>query len=167
MRVSMIAAMARNRVIGRGNDLPWNLPDDMAFFVAKTKGHHVLMGRKNYESIPPRYRPLPNRPNVVITRQTDFNAEGCHVVHALEEGLALAKDSGEEEAFIIGGGEIYTLGLAMAERIYLTEIQAEIAGDAYFPETDKGQWQETARTHHPADEKHAYAFDFVVYERKA
>ena len=167
MIVSMIAAATENRVIGRENDLPWNLPDDMQHFVSKTKGHFVLMGRKNYESIPERFRPLPNRPNVIITRQRDYQAEGCHIVHSLSEGLRMAEQEGESEAFIIGGGEIYTLGLPFAHRLYLTEIHTSLDGDAHFPDfTDQG-WEEVSREHHPKDERHDYSFDFVVYERPA
>ena len=161
----MIAAATENNVIGKDNDLPWHLPDDMKFFVNKTKGHHVLMGRKNYESIPHKFRPLPNRPNVVITRQRDYLAEGCSVVHSLEEGLEMASNAQEKEAFIIGGGEIYTLGMSLAQRLYITEIHTTLEGDAFFPQIDPAQWTEIERTHHPKDERHPYSFDFVTYER--
>ena len=161
----MIAAVAENRVIGKDNDLAWNLPDDMKFFMQKTSGHHVIMGRKNYESIPLKFRPLPNRTNIIITRQADYLAEDCIVVHSLETALDVAMKNGEQEAFIIGGGEIYTLGLSMADRMYITEVKAAFEGDAYYPEYDPSQWREVDRKHHPADERHTFAFDFVTYER--
>jgi dihydrofolate reductase len=136
MIVSMIAAVASNRVIGKNNDLPWHLPDDMKYFMQTTKSHHCIMGRKNYDSIPEKFRPLPNRTNI------------------------------EPEIFIIGGAEIYRLGLPYANRLYLTEIHSAVAGDIFFPEFNKNDWREESRVSHDADERHKYAFDFVVYEKK-
>src|SRR6185369_7714358 len=144
MTISMIAALARNGVIGKANDLPWHLPDDMKFFMQTTKGHHVIMGRKNYESLPEKFRPLPNRINIVVTRQKDFHAPGCKVVHSLEEAIELVKSSSETEVFNIGGAEIFTQGLSMADRLYLTEIDTILEGDTYFPEIDKSIWKETS-----------------------
>jgi dihydrofolate reductase len=166
MIISMIAAVSKNRVIGKNNDLPWKLPDDMKFFMEKTKGHHAIMGRKNYESIPQKFKPLPNRTNIVVTRQKNFDAPGCIVVDSIDNGLAIAKDNQEAETFIIGGAEIYKLGLPYANRLYLTEINAEIQGDTFFPDYDRTQWLETSREHHGKDERHAYDFDFVVYNKK-
>ena len=147
----MIAAVSKNRVIGKNNDLPWKLPDDMKFFMETTKGHYAIMGRKNYESIPHKFKPLPNRTNIVVTRQKNYNAPRCVVVDSLEPGLTMAKENQETEAFIIGGAEIYKLGLPYANRLYLTEINAEIDGDTFFPEYDKTQWRETSRQHHAKD----------------
>jgi dihydrofolate reductase len=166
MNVSMIAALSKNRVIGKNNDLPWKLPDDMKFFMDKTKGHHVIMGRKNYDSIPKKFKPLPDRTNIVVTRQKKFEAPGCIVVDSLEKGLDIAKENNEPETFVIGGAEIYRLGLPHANKLYLTEIEAEIQGDTYFPLFDRNEWIETFRVHHSNDERHAYAFDFVLYEKK-
>lgn len=166
MKISMIAAMSQNRVIGKNNDIPWNLPDDFRFFKETTRHHHVIMGRKNYESLPPKYKPLPDRTNIIITRQSEYPVDGAIVVGSLEESLELAKNAGESEAFIIGGGEIYKLGLDIAETIYLTEIDAQIEGDVYFPEFDKNSWEERSRAHHPVDERHRFAFDFVTYDKK-
>lgn len=166
MNVSMIAALSKNRVIGKNNDLPWKLPDDMKFFMEKTKGHHVIMGRKNYDSIPRKFKPLPDRTNIVVTRQKQFDAPGCIVVDALEKGLAIAEENNEPETFVIGGAEIYRLGLPYANKLYLTEIEAEIQGDTYFPSFDRNEWIETSRVHHSNDERHAYGFDFVLYEKK-
>lgn len=165
MIVSMIAAMAENRVIGKNNDLPWKLPDDMKYFMETTKGHHCIMGRKNYDSIPPKFKPLADRTNIVVTRQENFTAPGCTVVHSLESALELAAGNGEQETFVIGGADIYRLGLPYATRLYLTEIKAPVAGDIFFPVFDKKEWREISRKPHDADERHKYAFDFVVYEK--
>lgn len=166
MIISMIAALSKNRVIGKNNDLPWKLPDDMKFFMETTKGHHAIMGRKNYDSIPQKFKPLPDRTNIVVTRQKNFRATGCIVVDSFEKGLAIAKENKENETFIIGGAEIYRLGLPYANRLILTEIDAVIEGDTYFPPLDYDQWKETSRQHHAKDERHAYPFDFVVYDKK-
>ena len=165
MIISQIVASSRNNVIGRDNDLPWHLPDDMQFFKDTTKGHHILMGRKNFESIPMKFRPLPNRVNIVVTRQADYNADGIELFNTIEEGIQFARDAGEEELFIIGGAEIYNQTIDQADRIYLTEINTEIEGDAHFPELDRSEWIEKDRRHHSVDEKHRYDFDFVIYER--
>lgn len=166
MIISLIAALTRNRVIGKNNDLPWHLPDDMKYFMHTTKGHHVIMGRKNYDSIPPKYRPLADRTNIVITRQAGFNAPGCIVVHSLQQALHAAEAAGEQEAFVIGGAQIYKEALPHAHRLYLTEIDTELEGDTYFPDVDLSEWKEISRQHHPSDNRHSYAFDYVIYERK-
>ncbi len=165
MIISLIAALSRNRVIGKNNDLPWHLPDDMKYFMQTTKSHHVIMGRKNYDSIPEKFRPLPNRTNIVVTRQKNFIAPGCKVVSSIDEGIALAQHAGEQEVFIIGGADMYVLGLPLSLRLYLTEIQTELQGDTFFPPVNLSGWKEISRTHHAADERHAHAFDFVVYDR--
>lgn len=166
MIVSAIAAVSKNMVIGRNNDLPWRLPDDMKFFMETTKGHHVIMGRKNYDSLKGKFKPLPNRINIVVTRQKDLTAPGCIVLNNISEGIEIAKSSGEEECFIIGGAEIYKLAMPQTNRLYLTEIDAVIDGDTFFPTVNKTEWTEMSRKHHPADERHAYAFDFVIYDKK-
>ena len=168
MKVSLIAAMAQNRVIGKENDLPWHLPDDFAYFKQKTGGHVIIMGRKSFEALG---KPLPKRTNIVITRQTDFRAEGITVVPSLEAALDVARpveaQAENPEIFVIGGAEIYALALPVADQIYLTEVQKTYDGDTRFPEFDKSVWDETSRHHHPADDRHETAFDFVVYERKS
>lgn len=166
MIISLIAALAKNRTIGKNNDLPWHLPDDMKYFMQTTKQHFVIMGRKNYESIPEKFRPLPNRTNIVITRTRDYQAPDCIVVNSLEAGLQQGRLAKESEIFIIGGSEIYKLGLPVANKLYLTEIDAVIEGDTYFPSLNFNEWQEVSRTHHKADARHAFAFAFVIYERK-
>lgn len=165
MIISLIAALSKNRVIGKNNDLPWHLPDDMKYFMQTTKGHHVIMGRKNYESLPEKFRPLPNRVNIVVTHQRNFQAPQCQVVHSLEDALNHARKNGEQEVFIIGGAAIYQAAMPETQRMYLTEIEATLEGDTYFPEIRKSEWKEISRQHHAADERHAYAFDIVVYER--
>ncbi|HTH55622.1 MAG TPA: dihydrofolate reductase [Cyclobacteriaceae bacterium] len=166
MTISIIAAVAKNQVIGKGNDLPWRLPDDMKFFMQTTNGHHVIMGRKNYESLPDKFKPLPNRTNIVVTHQRNYQAPGCSLVHELRDGIDLARNNGEKELFIIGGAEIYKLALPMTDVLYLTEIDVALDGDTFFPEWNKKQWKEISRRHHPVDEKHKFAFDFTVYRRQ-
>jgi dihydrofolate reductase len=166
MTISIIAALSQNHVIGKNNDLPWRLPDDMKYFMQTTKGHHVIMGRKNYQSIPEKFRPLPNRTNIVVTHQVNFLAPGCIVVHSLTDGIAIARAASEQEVFLIGGSEIYKAGMPLANKLYLTEIKAEIAGDVFYPSINKEEWFETSRKHHPADHNHRFEFDFVVYSRK-
>jgi dihydrofolate reductase len=165
MTISLIAAMAQNRVIGKNNDLPWRLPDDMRFFMQTTKGHYVIMGRKNYDSLHEKFRPLPDRTNIVVTRQKSLNAPGCLVVNAVEKALEVARQNNEQEAFIIGGAEIYNIALPSAHRLYLTEIHAPVEGDTYFPEFNSSEWKEVSRKPHAADERHRFSFDFVIYER--
>ncbi len=166
MIISQIAALSTNRVIGKNNRLPWHLPDDTKYFMQTTKEHCVILGRKNYESIPEKFRPLPNRTNIVVTRQEIFKAP-CPVVHSLHEGVEMARSLNEQELFIIGGAEIYTLGMPYTRRLYLTEIHAEIDGDTFFPEFNVSEWAEVSRKPHPVDDRHPFAFDFVVYERKS
>jgi dihydrofolate reductase len=165
MEVSAIAALSRNRVIGKNNDLPWKLPDDMRFFMETTKGHHVIMGRKNYDSLRGKFKPLPDRTNIIITRQKNLDAPGCVVFNDISEAISFAKKNGEKECFIIGGSDIYKLAMPFTTRLYLTEIDAEIDGDTFFPGVDLRSWKEVSRRHHPADERHKYAFDIVAYEK--
>ena len=165
MTISLIAALAQNGVIGKANDLPWHLPDDMKYFMLTTKGHHVIMGRKNYESLPEKFRPLPNRTSIVITRQKNYQAPGCSIVHQLEEGVKMAEGNGEQELFIIGGAEIYALGIPLADKPYLTEIHATIDGDTHFPAYRKEGWREISRQPHPSDDRHKFGFDFVIYKK--
>lgn len=166
MRVSLIVAVANNGVIGKDNDLIWHLPKDMLFFKETTLGHHVIMGRKNFESIPEKYRPLPNRTNVVITRQSDYKAEGCVVVNSVEEALEIAKQNGDTEPFIIGGGQIYKIALEqnLVDKIHLTKVHHTFEGDTFFPELGNN-WKEVAREENKADEKHKYNYDFITYTK--
>ncbi len=153
--------MAENRVIGVNNTLPWRLPADLRHFRQLTTGHHVIMGRRNYESIG---KPLPDRTNIVITRNPAYQAPGCRVKHSLVDALQNTQD--DPEVFIIGGAEIYRQAIAGADRIYLTLVHADISGDTFFPEFDAREWRETGRARHEADEKNPYAYSFVTYDRK-
>lgn len=171
MTISLIAAMAQNRIIGQDRpdgrpDLPWHLPDDFAYFKQKTSGHAIIMGRKSLDALG---KPLPKRINIVLTRNPDFRFEGVTVVGTLTEALVAAQQAEathpQPEIFVIGGAEIYALALPVATRIYLTELQRTYEGDAAFPEFDKTDWREVSRQHHPADDRHETAFDFVVYEK--
>lgn len=165
MTISLIAALAKNRVIGKDNDLPWRLPDDMKYFMSTTSGHAVIMGRKNFDSLPPKYRPLSNRLNIVITRQQAWQGNGAVTVHSWDEAITVAATHPDKEVFVIGGEQIFELALPHAHKLYLTEISADIEGDTFFPIVNNRHWRETSRKHHPLDEKHGYAFDFVIYER--
>ena len=166
MNVSLIVAISKNRVIGKDNDLIWHLPKDMKFFKDTTLGHHVIMGRKNFESIPHKYSPLPNRTNIVVTRQTNYTAKGCIVVNCIEDALKIAQKNGDTEPFIIGGGQIYKIALKLdlVDKIYLTKIWHTFDGDVFFPELDKS-WKETSRVINNADEKHKYNYDFITLEK--
>jgi dihydrofolate reductase len=162
MQITAIAAMSLNRVIGKDNQIPWYLPADLRFFMQTTVGHHVLMGRKNYLSMG---KPLPRRTNIVITRNPFFVSSGCLVVHSLEEALALAHERDEQEAFIIGGGEIYRLSMDYLDKIYLTTIDLRVGGDVFFPEIDPEAWRVVDVKRYEADEKNADAFKIETYER--
>lgn len=155
---SIIAAMASNRVIGINNTLPWRLPADLAHFKALTLGHHIIMGRKTWESLG---KPLPGRTSVIITRDQHFSVPGCVVAHSLADAMAACE--GDAEAFFIGGADLYRQALELADRMYLTEVKTEVAGDAWFPEFDHARWVETSRKHCSADEKNGFDYDFVVY----
>ena len=167
MKVTAIVAAAENGTIGREGDLPWHLPDDMKFFQRTTRGHHVITGRKNYESIPVRFRPLKDRVNVVVTRDRDYQAPGAVVVNSLEEALEHAGSQHETEAFIIGGGQIYREAIAkgLVHTVLLTRVHAQVEGDTRFPELPPAAWKEVWREEHPADDRHAHAFSFVRLER--
>jgi|SRR6218665_1909286 len=163
--ISIIVAVSENNVIGKDNTLIWHLPADMKFFKEKTSGHCVITGRKNYESIPEKFRPLPNRTNIVITRQKEYLAPGAVVAASLEEAIEKAKAVGDPEIFIIGGAEIYRQSLRYTDKIYLTQIRHTFEGDAFFPELNPAEWKETARTAGVTDDKNKYAYDFVTFEK--
>ncbi len=157
----MIAAMAKNRVIGMDNDMPWHLPDDLKFFKAKTTGKPVVMGRKTFESIGS--RPLPNRPNVVISRNPELQLEGVSVYNSVDDALEAFKDS--EEVIIMGGGQLYKQMLPRADRLYLTLIDAEIEGDTLFPDWTQFDWKTVESIPHSTDERHEYAFEFITLDK--
>ena len=160
-RISIISAMASNRAIGIRNTLPWQLPEDLKHFKALTMGHHIVMGRKTYDSIG---KPLPGRDTVIVTRNADYAVPGCLAVNSLDAALTVSH--GDAEVFFVGGAELYRQALPIAHRIYLTEIQRVFDGDAFFPEFDKSQWVETAREKHRTDGPNGFEYHFVIYDRK-
>ena len=186
-QLAIVVAMAENRVIGRNGDLPWRLPDDWKHFKQLTSGHTVIMGRKTFESLP--HGPLPERRNLVVTRQPDYTADGATITHSLDEAIELARvedDRAREDskrarsspterarssptrAYLIGGAQLYTEALQrdLVETIHLTRVHAHPEGDVWFPRFDADAWALVERTAHPADDRHAHAFTFERYERK-
>lgn len=158
--ISMIVAADENNVIGKDNQLIWHLPDDLKFFKQKTSGHCIIMGRHTFESVG---KPLPNRTNIIITRDKNYKAEGCKVVHSLEDALELAKE--DDNPFIVGGEQIYRLALPIADEVFLTRIHHEFEGDRHFPELGE-EWILTESIPHPKDEKHEYSFAFKTYRKR-
>ena len=163
MIVSLMVAYSKNRVIGKDNRLLWRLSDDLKNFKRVTSGHHIIMGRKTYESIG---RALPNRTNVVITRNKNFQAPGCVVVHSLEAAIDLARDNGETQAIITGGGEIYQQALSIVDKMYITEVDCEIDGDAYFPEIDTSHWKLVDEVHWQQDDKNEFNWTYKELSRQ-
>lgn len=167
MIISLVVAVARNSVIGDAGSMPWRMPSDLKYFKRITMGKPVVMGRKTFDSIG---RPLPGRPNVVVTRRSDFAADGVVVAGSVEEGLGeaarLATGLAVDEIMVIGGGEIYQQALDRAHRVYLTELSLDVKGDTRFPELDDDLWRETARETHPAGEGDSADYAFVIYERR-
>lgn len=161
MILSAITAVAENNVIGIHNELPWRLPADMKYFKNVTMGHVVIMGRKTYESFG---KALPGRTSIVVTRQKDYVLADATVVHSLEAAIDKSRSSGEEEAFVIGGAEIYKQSMNVLDKLYLTRIHADFEGDAFFPELDKERWKLVKNEVHEADEKNPYNYSFQVWE---
>ena len=160
MTVSIIAAVARNGIIGKGLDLPWHLPADLSRFKRITMGHHLIMGRRTFEAIG---RPLPGRTSIVLTRSAVELPGGVGRARSLDEALDLA--AGDDEVFIVGGAALFTEALSRADRLYLTRLRAEFDGDVYFPDLDLADWRETAREEHDADARHPCPYTFLTYER--
>lgn len=159
--ISFIWGQDSHGLIGHDNALPWRLPADMGWFKKNTMGKPILMGRKTYESIG---RPLPGRSNLILSRQQDLQIEGCAVVHSLDEARSAVPDA--DEIMVMGGAEIYALLFDQAERLYITAIDAEFEGDAWFPEFDPKPWREVFRESHQPDDKNAYPYTFSILERK-
>jgi dihydrofolate reductase len=162
MKISVIAAMSRNRIIGSDGALPWHLPDDLARFKSITTGHTVIMGRKTFESVG---KPLPNRRTIVITRNNDYQCASVFIAHSLDEALDHA--AREDEVFILGGEAVYRIALPRADCLYLTIIHATIEGDTYFPTLDFDDWKLVEDERYEPDDRHAYAFSFRRYERRS
>jgi dihydrofolate reductase len=159
--ITMIAAAGQNNELGKDNDLVWHLPDDFKRFKQLTTGHFIIMGRKTFESFP---KPLPNRTHLVITRNPNYQKEGAVVVHSIDE--ALLRSSADEQPFIIGGGEIYTLGMPVADKIELTRVHGSFEADTFFPEIDRDTWELISEVHHKKDERHNYSFTYETWVRK-
>lgn len=161
MILSMIVAMDRNRTIGADNEMPWHLPDDLKHFKQNTLGKPVIMGRKTFESIGA--RPLPNRRNIVVTRNSSYRAVGADCVHSLDAAIALVNH--EEEVVIMGGGQIYTQALPSVQKLYLTHVDTQVKGDTVFPDWTVYSWETVEQSHHVQDERHAYCFQFETLIR--
>lgn len=162
MTLTLIAAIAENNALGKNNQMLWHLPDDFKRFKQVTSGHHIIMGRKTFESLP---GILPNRTHIIITRQPDFKAEGCIIANSLENALAACPQ--DDEVFVIGGGEIYKQALPKADKLDLTRVHGiDPEADAYFPEFDTADWKLVEKVHHPKDERHKFDFTFETYLRK-
>lgn len=161
MSLSIIVAMAANRTIGIDNTLPWRCPEDLRHFKTLTMGHHMIMGRKTFDSIG---KPLPGRTTVVVTRNKELQIEGCIVAHSLQEAIDAC--AGDKEIFIVGGAELYAQALPLTRTLYLTEIQMDVAGDAHFPELDRSEWQEFAREARHQEAPQPLDFQFVTWQRK-
>ncbi len=167
MKISLIAAVAENNVIGKNNDLIWHLPNDLKYFKKITLGHHIVLGRKNYLSIPEKYRPLPGRTNIVLSRNHNFQAPGCIVFDSLEKAVEYARNHNETELFIIGGGEIYKQALDknIVNRLYITHVHEQFDGDTFFPEIDFSEWNLVSKQCFTKDDKHPHDYSFCVYEK--
>lgn len=169
MNISIIVAVGSNGAIGKNNTLIWHLPADMKFFKEKTTGHCIITGRKNYESIPEKFRPLVHRTNIIITRQPDYKAPGTLIAGSLAEAIEKAEklcQPDDKELFIIGGGDIFRQSLHLADTIYMTEIEEAFDADVFFPELNKQEWYEVSRVKGIRDEKNKYDYSFVTYKRK-
>ena len=159
--ITLIAAIGKNRELGKDNDLIWHLPNDLKRFKKTTSGHHIIMGRKTFESLG---KPLPNRTNIIITRNKNYKAEGCVVVNSLEAAIKTAET--DSNPYILGGAEIYKLAIEIADVLDLTLVDAALEADAFFPKIDMNVWKEASRQDFLADEKHQYNYSFVTYTRK-
>lgn len=162
MIVSCIVAVSENGIIGKDNTLPWYLSKDLKYFKKKTSGHHIIMGRNCFESIG---RPLPKRTNVVITRNPYYTVSNCLIAHSIQEALSIAYDNTEEEAFIIGGAQIYEQSYGLWDRLYLTRVHAHVEGDVSFPEINMDEWNMVSEEKHTKDEKNDHDFSFILYEK--
>ncbi|MEN8185819.1 MAG: dihydrofolate reductase [Bacteroidota bacterium] len=158
--LTIIAAIAENNALGKDNQLIWHLPADLKRFKKVTSGHHVIMGRKTFDSLG---KPLPNRTTIIITRKNDYHVEGCLTANSLDEAIELAR--ADKDPYILGGAEIYKQAMAVADKLDLTFIHHKFEADAFFPEIDKSVWKETSRQDYKADEKNKYDYSFVSYEK--
>lgn len=163
MIISAIVAASQNGIIGIDNQIPWHLPADLKYFRKITSGHHVMMGRKCFESIG---KPLPGRTNLVLTRNLDYSSEGIKIIHSVDEGIQLAKANGEEELFIIGGADVYKATLGLIDKLYFNTVHANFEGDTHWPEMDWKSWRLISTEFHEPDEKNFYPYSFSVFEKR-
>ncbi|WP_426064472.1 dihydrofolate reductase [Flavobacterium sp. DSP2-3-1] len=159
--IIIIAAAAENNTLGKNNEMVWHLPNDFQRFKSLTSGHHIIMGRKTFESL---VKPLPNRTHVIITRQKEYHAEGCIVVDSIEKALEICPK--DEDSYIIGGGEIYALGLPYTDKLEITRVHHNFEGDAHFPKINEDEWEMTASEFNEKDEKHRYDYSYQTYIRR-
>jgi len=162
MIISCIVAKTKNNVIGKNNTMPWHISDDLKYFKKTTSGHTIILGKNNFESIG---RALPNRTNIILTRNQSFKCSGCIIMDSIEKALKYAYETGEDEVFIIGGGQIYDQTTVYWDKLYITEIDTELEGDVFFPSIDKSEWKLISEECHQKSEKNEYDFCFKVYER--
>jgi dihydrofolate reductase len=162
MIISLLVAMDENRGIGIDNGLPWRISTDLKRFKALTMGHHLVMGRKTYESIG---KPLAGRTMIVVTRNPAYRASGCRIAHSVAEALSVAEASGETEVFVIGGGEIFSQTIDTADRIYLSRVHAQVIADTFFPEIDESQWERVETVDYPVSDRDQYAHTYCILER--
>ena len=169
MEVTIIAALAENRAIGKDNDLIWHLPRDMKFFKETTIGYHVIMGRKNYYSIPEKFRPLKNRTNIIVSRRTDLTIMGTQIFSSMEKALKFSEMENQDEVFIIGGGEVYQYALDhdLVTKMYLTHVSGAFEADVYFPKINLKNWKTHLILDHPSDSKNPLDFTIVEYRKKS
>lgn len=161
--ISLLVAMDQNRLIGRNNQLPWHLPEDLRYFKKTTMGHTIIMGRKTFESIG---KPLPGRENMVMSRNRNFQPEGCVVIHSWEPVMERNSRNPDQEIFVIGGQRLFEQAIAFADRMYITEIDEQFEGDTFFPAFDPSEWQLISKTKGKKDDQNPYDYSFCVYERK-
>ena len=162
MKISLIAAISENNIIGKDNKLLWKISADMKLFKSYTTGHHIIMGRKTFESFD--FKPLPNRPNIVISRDPTYKKEGCTTCTSYDEALKIARDAGEQEVYVIGGGEIYKIAIENADNLYISHVHVTLNGDTKFPRIDPSIWIVKEKQQYFKDEKNQYDFDFCIYE---
>ena len=163
MNIALIAAVSENGVIGRDGGIPWHLPEDLQLFKRLTMGHHLIVGRKTFESIG---KPLPGRKMIVLSRQPNYSAEGVITAISLQHALEIARKAGEDEVFIAGGAAVYARALPLADRFYLSRVHANVKGDAFFPEFNLDEWKVTVKTHYPASKSQKHDFTFMILDRK-
>lgn len=162
MIISIIAAVAKNNVIGKNNSLVWHMPADLKYFKETTSGHYIIMGRKTFESFG---KPLKNRTHIIVTRNKEYSYPGCHIAHNIDDAIKIAKENNQEEVFVLGGAEIYRQSIGLSDKLYITEIKEYFDGDTFFPIINENEWEEVERNEFEPDDKNKYPYAFVRYDR--